>query len=276
MDLRYIDIGVNLMGKQFDKDREEVGRDSLKEGVGLIITGTDLKSNQAAVDYIGEKMPEKTWCTCGIHPHNADRWNDDYRSKLEALIRCNRQSIVALGEAGLDYDRMFSDRENQKKCFSDILEMAGDLDLPLFLHERAAEQDFIRLLKNRRELCRRSVVHCFTGTRETAYRYLQLGCYIGITGWICDDRRNRDVVEAVRVIPLERLMIETDAPYLTPLNIRGLSRRNVPSNIVYVAERIAEIKGVDVETVKKTALETTRTFFFFFFVPKEVQGMRKA
>lgn len=261
MDLRYIDIGVNLMGKQFDKDREEVVRDSLKEGVGLIITGTDLKSNQAAVDYIGEKMPEKTWCTCGIHPHNADRWNDDYRSKLEALIRCNRQSIVALGEAGLDYDRMFSARENQKKCFSDILDMAGDLDLPLFLHERAAEQDFIRLLKNRRELCRRSVVHCFTGTRETAYRYLQLGCYIGITGWICDDRRNRDVVEAVRVIPLERLMIETDAPYLTPLNIRGLSRRNVPSNIVYVAERIAEIKGVDVEAVKKTALETTRTFF---------------
>ena len=115
MDLRYIDIGVNLMGKQFDKDREEVVRDSLKEGVGLIITGTDLKSNQAAVDYIGEKMPEKTWCTCGIHPHNADRWNDDYRSKLEALIRRNRQSIVALGEAGLDYDRMFSARENQKK-----------------------------------------------------------------------------------------------------------------------------------------------------------------
>ena len=101
-----------------------------------------------------------------IHPHNADRWNDDYRSKLEALIRRNRQSIVALGEAGLDYDRMFSARGNQKKCFSDILEMAGDLDLPLFLHERAAEQDFIRLLKNRRELCRRSVVHCFTGTRE--------------------------------------------------------------------------------------------------------------
>ena len=191
MDLRYIDIGVNLMGKQFDKDREEVVRDSLKKGVGLIITGTDLKSNQAAADYIGEKMPEKTWCTCGIHPHNADRWNDDYRSKLEALIRRNRQSIVALGEAGLDYDRMFSARENQKKCFSDILDMAGDLDLPLFLHERAAEQDFIRLLKNRRELCRRSVVHCFTGTRETAYRYLQLGCYIGITGWICDDRRNR-------------------------------------------------------------------------------------
>ena len=120
---------------------------------------------------------------------------------------------------------------------------------------------FEKLMKAHRSLCGRIVVHCFTGTKETAYRYLQLGCMIGITGWVCDHRRNRDVVEALKMIPLERLMIETDAPYLTPLNVKGLSRRNVPSNIRYVADQIAKLKGVEPEEVRRRTLENTRAFF---------------
>lgn len=261
MKLKYIDIGLNLMGKQFDSDREKVIRESLNEGVGLIITGADLKSDKAAVDYIGSKRPENTWCTCGIHPHNADSWNEDSKHKLVQMIRDNRRLVVAVGEAGLDYDRMFSTRENQKRCFSDILDIAEELELPLFLHERSAEQDFIKIMKIHRGLCRRSVVHCFTGTKEVAYRYLQIGCFIGITGWICDERRNRDVLDAVKIIPLERLMIETDAPYLTPLNVKGLPRRNVPANIKYVVEQIAKVKGVELEKVMEITLDNTRKFF---------------
>lgn len=261
MDLNYIDIGVNLMGKQFEADRDQVVRESVEAGVGLVITGTDYKSDRAAVDYMKRRQPEKVWCTCGIHPHNADSWNTDYQHKLQDLIQQNRNSVVALGEVGLDYDRMFSTRENQKKCFGDILNLAEEWDLPLFLHERAAEQDFVKLLKEHRALCKRSVVHCFTGTKETAYRYLQLGCYIGITGWICDSRRNKAVIEAVKNIPLERLMIETDAPILTPRTIEGLDRRNVPRNIKYVAETIAAIKGVEVQRVQSLTLENSLNFF---------------
>lgn len=260
MEIKHIDIGVNLMGKQFDQDRDQVVGNALADGVGLIITGTDIRSNRAAASYISAKRPESTWCTCGIHPHNADQWNPEYREQLMDLISRN-QCIIALGEAGLDYDRMFSTRDNQKKCFSDILDMAESTSLPLFLHERAAEDDFIKMLKGHRNLCRRSVVHCFTGTRAAAYRYLQLGCSIGITGWICDDRRNRDLVEAVKLIPLDRLMVETDAPYLTPLHIKGLPKRNIPENIKYVTEKIALIKGVDTELVRQAAIDNTRAFF---------------
>jgi TatD DNase family protein len=259
--LSYIDIGVNLMGKQFDSDREEIVKKSLTAGVGMILTGTDLKSDKAAVNYVKKQKKEYLWCTCGIHPHNADQWNSQYQKEMETLIQTNRSHIIALGEAGLDYDRMFSTKENQKRCFSDILDMAETMELPLFLHERSAEQDFLKMMKMHRGVCKRSVVHCFTGSKETAYRYLQLGCFIGLTGWICDHRRNKEVLEALKIIPLDRLMIETDAPYLTPLNIKGLERRNVPENIKYVADKIAEVKGIDVEDVKRITLANTRRFF---------------
>ena len=133
MDLKYIDIGINLMGKQFASDRDKVVEESLEKGVGLIITGTDMRSNKDAASYLKAKRPENVWCTCGLHPHNADRWNPDYKRDFTEFIRKNKENIVALGEAGLDYDRMFSTKENQQKCFSDILELAEEMDLPLFL-----------------------------------------------------------------------------------------------------------------------------------------------
>lgn len=261
MNLEFIDIGVNLMSRQFAEDRDALVKESLNQKVGMIITGTDLKSDRAAVEYINNRQFDSLWCTCGMHPHNADGWNLSCRDQMRTLIEKNRKIIVAVGEAGLDYDRMFSTKENQKNCFSDILLLAKEWELPLFLHERAAEQDFVEILGQHKEICKRSVVHCFTGTTRAAKQYLDLGCFIGITGWICDERRNREVIEAIRSIPIERLMIETDAPYLTPRSIQGLSKRNVPENIKYVAEKLAEIKGIDVEIVKRTVLETTKKFF---------------
>ncbi|MDE6313977.1 MAG: TatD family hydrolase [Lachnospiraceae bacterium] len=261
MSYQYIDIGVNLMGKQFHSDRDDIVKDSVAHGVGMIVTGTDMKSDKAAMDYIKKEKVQGLWCTCGIHPHNADGWNETCKERFVKMIRQNKDIVVALGEVGLDYDRMFSTKENQKKCFSDILNIAEEMKLPLFLHERLAQADFTNLMKKHRDICKRSVVHCFTGTRDAAYGYLQLGCYIGITGWVCDSRRNKEVVEAVKMIPLERLMVETDAPYLTPRNQKGLSSRNVPVNVKYVVEMIAQIKNVDVEIVRKAALENTIKFF---------------
>lgn len=171
-----------------------------------------------------------------------------------------KECIKAIGEIGLDYDRMYSSKESQMKCFENILEIAEGYHKPLFLHEREAVNDFIKILSRHESLCNRAVVHCFTGTEETAREYLDLGCYIGLTGWICDNKRNQDVIKALDIIPMEKLMVETDAPYLTPKGY-GLSSRNIPNNVIYVVKKIAEVKGLPVEKVRETVYKNTLSFF---------------
>ncbi len=133
--------------------------------------------------------------------------------------------------------------------------------MPLFLHERSASADFIRRFKNHSEICGRSVVHCFTGDKATLEKYLDMGFYIGITGWICDDRRGKELREAVRILPMDRVMIETDAPYLTPKNVQGLDRINVPQNVKYVARELAKHMRVDEEELIRAARENTEKLF---------------
>lgn len=156
---------------------------------------------------------------------------------------------------------MFSPANDQRLCFEKQILLAEELNKPLFLHERKAENDFLQIMKQHREICKKSVVHCFTGSKEAAMRYLNLGCYIGITGWICDERRNQELIDAVKIIPIERMMLETDAPYLTPRNVKGLDRVNVPENIFYVAQKIAEIKKVDVDFIIEEIKRNTIDFF---------------
>lgn len=262
MTIKRIDIGINLMNKQFKDDRLDIVQRALENGTGLIITGTDLESSKRAIDFIKENNLENVWCTVGIHPHNAKEIDDGYISTLSKLIRQNTDIVVAIGEAGLDYDRMFSSIEQQRYALKEQMRLADKAELPMFLHERSAVDDFIKLTKNNREVCRRSIVHCFTGSKETVYRYLQLGYMIGLTGWICDNRRNKDVIEALKIIPLERILIETDAPYLTPLNVKEkLPRRNIPDNLHYVIEKIAEVKNLSPIEIESIVLRNTlRTF----------------
>lgn len=179
---------------------------------------------------------------------------------IEKLITENPK-IVAIGECGLDYDRMFSTKENQIRCLEKHIVLAEKLGKPLFLHERNAAEDFTKRFKKHRELCERSVVHCFTGNRETLERYLSMGFSIGITGWICDDRRAKELRDAVRIIPLDRILIETDAPYLTPKNVPGLDRTNVPQNIIYVAKELAAYMKVSEDTLIKHAKQNTEKLF---------------
>ncbi len=257
----YIDIGTNLFCEQFAGKEEKIIEGAFKGKCGMIITGSSLKSSLEAVKYIsGRKDELPLFSTVGIHPHAARTFSEDVPSKMRTMIEKN-PFVVAVGECGLDYDRMFSPKEDQIKAFEKQLDLALELDKPVFLHEREAADDFYDVLKNFPSLCKKAVVHCYTGSRKDAERYLNLGCKIGITGWVCDDRRNADLLDALEAIPAESLMIETDAPYLLPRGIKGLKNPNVPENIRYVCDKVAVLKKMDREEFRKKVFENTVLFF---------------
>lgn len=258
---KYYDIGVNLFCKQFPNP-EQIINDALQSGVTCILTGTDPKENRQIDTFINN---HQAYGTVGIHPHNADSTRDKDYLEIENIAKTNNK-IMAIGECGLDFDRMFSTKENQIKCFEKQIEIAETLNMPLFLHERNAVEDFIKVLSNHKEICKKSIVHCFTGNTETLKKYLSMGCYIGITGWICDSRRAKDLRKAVRYIPLDKIMIETDSPFLIPKNIQGLGKINYPQNVKYVTKELAIHMGVPENILISKAKENTE---HFFSIPKE-------
>lgn len=253
---KYYDIGVNLFCKQFPNP-EQIINDALQSGVTCILTGTDPKENRQIDTFINN---HQAYGTVGIHPHNADSTRDKDYLEIEKIAKTNNK-IVAIGECGLDFDRMFSTKENQIKCFEKQIEIAETLNTPLFLHERNAVEDFIKVLSRHKKICKKSIVHCFTGNTETLKKYLSMGCYIGITGWICDSRRAKDLRQAVRYIPIDKIMIETDSPFLTPKNIQGLSKTNYPQNVKYVAKELAMHMEVPENILISKAKENTEHFF---------------
>ena len=254
--IKYYDIGLNLFCKQY-REPEKIINDAAEENVSCILTGSDMKSSESINRFVKN---HDCFGTCGIHPHGADNAKAADFERIREIVSGN-EKIVAVGECGLDYDRMFSTRENQIRCFEHHIKIAEELGKPLFLHEREAADDFIARLKKHSDICRYSVVHCFTGDKDTLKRYLEMGFYIGITGWICDERRGGPLREAVKLIPLDRIMVETDAPYLTPRNVKGLDRINVPQNIKYVVTELAKDMNVDEEELTSVLKENTERFF---------------
>lgn len=254
---KYYDIGLNLFCRQF-KDPEHIIAAAKEDGVTCILTGTDRKENVLIDKFVRN---HSAYGTAGIHPHNADSAVKEDFDKIEKLITDNPK-IVAVGECGLDFDRMFSTKENQIRCLEKHIVLAEKLNKPLFLHERSASKEFIARFRKHPDICSRSVVHCFTGDRAILEQYLEMGFNIGITGWICDDRRAAELRRAVPIIPLDRLLIETDAPYLTPRNVPGLDRTNVPQNIKYVARELAKYMKVSEEAVIENARANTERIFF--------------
>ena len=216
-----------------------------------------MKENIIINDFVKK---HNVFGTAGIHPHNADRAKQEDFEQMEKIFSEN-EKIVAVGECGLDYDRMFSARENQIRCLEKHIVLAEKLHMPLFLHERSAADDFTIRFKKHPEICKNSVVHCFTGDKKTLDRYLSMGFSIGITGWICDDRRGGELREAVSMIPLDRILVETDAPYLTPKNVPNLNRTNVPQNVKYVVRELAKyMKVPEEELIENTRKNTERIF----------------
>lgn len=256
MQVNYYDIGLNLFCKQFP-DSEKIIRDAREAGVVCILTGTDRKENRKIDAFT---KTHEAYGTAGIHPHNADSAKKEDFELIEKIVTNNRK-VVAIGECGLDYDRMFSTKENQIRCLEKHIVLAEKLHKPLFLHERSAADDFIRRFKTHQDICKKSVVHCFTGDKTTLEKYLSMGFSIGITGWICDDRRAKELREAVSIIPLDRILVETDAPYLTPKNVQGLDRTNVPQNIKYVVKELANYMKVSEDVlIEHTRRNTERIF----------------
>lgn len=259
--MQLIDIGVNLADKQFDQDRNEVIERALQSGVAqMILTGSSLKSSQQSLE-IAKKFQKVLFSTVGIHPHDAKSFTDQTLKELENLAQYDE--VVAIGECGLDFNRMYSPQDIQEECFEAHLDLAQKLSLPLFLHERDAHERFCEIFSNYHELAEKSVVHCFTGDEQQVKKYLSMGFYIGITGWICDERRGQDLQKAVKFIPLDRLLIETDAPYLLPRNMvnKPKNRRNEPAYLSHIVNEIAKYMNVDSEVIAQHATANTRKLF---------------
>ena len=254
--IKYYDIGLNLFCKQFP-DPEKVIEEAENNEVGCILTGTDIKESKKINDFV---KTHAAFGTAGIHPHNADRAKQEDFQIIERILSEN-DKMVAVGECGLDYDRMFSAKENQIRCLEKHIVLAEKLNKPLFLHERSAADDFIKRFKNHPDICKKSVVHCFTGGKATLDKYLSMGFSIGITGWICDDWRAKELRDAVHIIPLERILVETDAPYLTPKNVPGIDRTNVPQNIKYVVKDLAKYMKVPEDILIENARKNTERIF---------------
>jgi TatD DNase family protein len=218
--------------------------------------------------------------TAGVHPHNAKDWNAGALACLRELVLSGPVAtagvIAAIGECGLDYNRNFSSPEAQRKCFEDQLALAAQLGKPVFLHIRDAFDDFLLILKQYRTLLPGAVVHCFTGDQKELEAFLALDCYIGITGWLCDERRGSHLIPLLRQIPVNRLLLETDAPYLFPRNLKERafldgqqhligkkSGRNEPRFLPHIAEFVAEILGkTPYQLAAETSTNATRLFNF--------------
>lgn len=259
MNHQLIDIGVNLMHRSFQQDREQVVEKAVAHCVTpLIITGTSLRSSQEAARYAG-RYPGKLYATAGVHPHDAKSCSEETLTKLEELAALPQ--VVAIGECGLDYNHDFSPRVVQRKWFAEQVQLAVRLNMPLFLHEREAFTDFIGILKE--QAVQKAVVHCFTGSGAELKAYLEMGWHIGITGWICDERRGKHLRELVRLIPLDRLMLETDAPFLTPRDLKEkpADGRNEPAILPHIAQAVARCVGKTEKDVAEATTGTARAFF---------------
>ncbi len=196
-----------------------------------------------------------------MHPHHAVEYTDEADAELRDLHRA--PEVVAVGECGLDYHRDFSPRPAQRRAFERQLQIAVDTGKPLFLHQRDAHDDFLAILKTFDGKLGPAVVHCFTGTRAELHACLDAGYYIGITGWLCDERRGLHLREIVKDIPGDRLMIETDAPYLLPRTVKPAPshRRNEPMYLRHIVEELARDRGEAVEVTAALTTATARTFF---------------
>jgi TatD DNase family protein len=240
-----VDIGANLAHDSFDHDRPEVIARAAAAGVSrLIVTGSTAESSRAALA-IARRYPGRLFATSGVHPHNAAQFGPDTAPQLVEIAA--HPEVVAIGECGLDYFRDYSPRPEQRRAFERQLSLASAMGKPVFLHQRNAHADFMAIIREHIGDLAGGVAHCFTGTRAEMEDYLQLGLCIGITGWICDERRGDALRSAVAGLPLDRVMLETDAPYLLPRIMGGKpsSRRNEPAFLPIVLEITARCMNTE-------------------------------
>ena len=261
---QFFDIGANLTHKSFDKDLESVLIEA--DGLGvkrLSITGSCLEDSKKAYE-ISQRFPESCVSTAGIHPHNAKEYSIELFSEIKELLQ--NDNVKCIGETGLDFNRNFSTPEDQLRSFEAHIELSIEIDKPLFLHERDAHNKFVEITSAYINDMPKSVVHCFTGNSKALTKYLDMGFYIGITGWLCDERRGKHLEELVPLIPLEKLMIETDAPYLLPRDMKiDKSSRNEPKYLQHIAKKVASLRKESDELVYSAIYMNSLDFFDISF-----------
>jgi TatD DNase family protein len=259
---KYIDIGVNLTGSSFKKDVPQVIERAQQAGVErLVVTGTSSSHSEQAIA-LSEQYESVCYATVGLHPHHASDYSNDLGSELREMLA--HKNAVAVGECGLDFNRNYSSRKDQIRAFEAQLEIAIELQKPVFLHQRDAHDDFVSIIKSCRGELNGLVAHCFTGSIEEVNDYLLLDMYIGITGWICDERRGQSLQLAVRQIPLDRIMLETDAPYFLPRDLAEKpveKNRNEPCFLPHIAKAVAKHMQVEEARLIAAVYENSRTYF---------------
>ncbi len=264
--MEWIDIGANLTHETFRKDLGAVLERAEAAGVTqLFVTGID-EQESARAQALAAEHPGRLYATAGFHPHMAK----DFSAEAESVLRelAARPEVVAIGETGLDFYRNHSSPRAQQHAFERHLELAAELQMPIFLHQRDAHQRFSEMIRAYRDDLVGGVAHCFTEGPEAAREYLELGLHIGVTGWLCDERRGEALRRAVAEIPPERLMVETDCPYLLPRDVDpqafGLpvkNRRNEPCLLPHIGRAVARHTGRDVEELAATSAAVARRFF---------------
>ena len=256
-----IDIGINLAHDSYDADREAVIARAGAVGVAqMMVTGSSAASSRTAIS-LARQHPGKLFATAGVHPHHATELTPEVLTDLGELVL--EREVIAVGECGLDYFRNYSPHEAQRQAFHRQLELAARCGKPVFLHQRDAHEDFIAILREHWPALAGGVAHCFTGGAAELECYLDLGLAIGITGWICDERRGAHLLELVRRIPAGRLLLETDGPYLLPRDLDPMpaARRNEPMYLPHIAAAVARARGEPLESLALASTEGTRSLF---------------
>ena len=255
------DIACNFTSDRFDKDLDQVIERAIANDItkfGLICSRL---SDLDKLLEIYNRYSKEMFFTIGVHPHHANEINEKYLEKLKEVININNPH--AIGETGLDFFRNLSTYEEQVFAFEEQIKIAIKTNKPLFLHQRDSHDDFIKILRKYSSDIKKAVVHCFTGTQEQLDDYLELDCYIGVTGWICDEKRNIELRKTIKNIPLERLMIETDCPYLIPKDLpnKPNNNRNEPCNLNHIVSEIGMLMGIKEELLKTETYKNTINFF---------------
>ena len=256
--MKLFDSHCHLDDKSYQNDREAVIQRAKKEGVGDMLTvGIDQETSIHAIE-IAEKF-DGVYASVGVHPHRASSCSE---GTIETLIHlANSPRVCAWGETGLDFNRMYSPKKEQETWFVRQIQTADEQQLPLILHERDSQGRLLDILKAHPNENRRGTVHCFSGSRSELHAYLDLGFYIGITGILTLQKRGADLRRLVPHIPLERLLIETDAPYLTPAPQKNKTRRNEPAFVKSVLFKLAEIRNEDPENLAHITSNNARSLF---------------
>ncbi|KKO48462.1 DNase TatD [Arsukibacterium sp. MJ3] len=252
----WFDCGVNLFSPQFRGQQQHLIARAQQAGVsGMLLIGSDINESLRNQQFCSSHP--YCYTTAGVHPHQAAQVENDWLTKLSQLLQLD--NVVAIGECGLDFNRDFSPRPIQQQVFASQLQLSKQQQKPVYLHQRDAFSTQFAMLQEQQ--ISHGVAHCFTGDIAELTAYLDLGLYIGITGWVCDERRGQSLQQALAHLPLDRLLLETDAPYLLPRTLKPRPKFNEPAYLPAIAEQICRIKNISSQQLASNNYHNAQQLF---------------